>query len=174
DHKRIGEGDTGPNTGGMGTYGPAPLVTTDVMERIKVDIIARVVDGMAKEGTPFVGVIFAGVMISPDGIPSLIEINVRFGDPETQILVNLLDGDFYAFLRSAARGALDPECVHVNPNAHALCVVMAASGYPGSVKSGDLITGTEAAERLERVRVYHAGTSDQNDGLRTSGGRVLG
>jgi phosphoribosylamine---glycine ligase len=173
DHKRIGDGDEGPNTGGMGTYGPAPLVTTEIKQRIERDIIERVVDGMARDGVPFVGVVFAGVMVSPDGVPSLIEINARFGDPETQILVNLLDGDFYSFLLSAARGGLLSETVSVDPNKHALCVVMAASGYPGTVRSGDLITGIDDAEARARVQVYHAGTSDQGDGIRTSGGRVL-
>lgn len=174
DHKRIGEGDVGPNTGGMGTYGPAPLVTPAVAERVQRDIIDRVVAGMASDGVPFIGVIFAGIMVDPQGVPRLIEINTRFGDPETQILVNLLEGDFYAFLASAARGELRPDSVRVNPDKHALCVVMAAAGYPGKVRSGDVITGIEEAETLEDVRVYHAGTTDQDGRVRTSGGRVLG
>lgn len=174
DHKRIGEGDVGPNTGGMGTYGPAPLVTPAIGERIQRDIIDRVVEGMASDGVPFIGVIFAGIMVDPQGIPRLIEINTRFGDPETQILVNLLEGDFYAFLASAAGGALRPDCIRINPSNHALCVVMAAAGYPGKVRSGDVITGIDQAEALENVRVYHAGTSEHDGKVRTSGGRVLG
>lgn len=174
DHKRIGDGDTGPNTGGMGTYGPAPVVTPAVAEKVSRDIIAKIVAGMASEGRPFVGVIFAGLMISSSGEPALIEINVRFGDPETQVLVNLLDGDFYGFLKSAADGQLRTDLVYAPETRAAMCVVMASAGYPGTPRLGDAITGIEAAETLPGVSVYHAGTRVDGAAVVTSGGRVLG
>lgn len=174
DHKRIGDGDTGPNTGGMGTYGPAPLVTPLVAERIERDIIAKIVSGMAAEGRPFVGVIFAGLMVSPEGEPALIEINVRFGDPETQVLMNLIEGDFYGFLQSAATGNLKPELIDTHGQRAAMCVVMAAAGYPGTPRLGDAIEDIAAAEEVPGVSVYHAGTRLVDGRVVTSGGRVLG
>lgn len=174
DHKRIGDGDTGSNTGGMGTYGPAPVVNATVAQRVSRDIIAKIVDGMRAEGRPFVGVIFAGLMIGSGGEPALIEINVRFGDPETQVLVNLIDGDFYGLLRSAAEGELKPELVRVVDGRAALCVVMAAAGYPATPRLGDVITGVAEAELVNGVSVYHAGTRAEGDAVVTSGGRVLG
>lgn len=174
DHKRIGDGDTGPNTGGMGTYGPAPVVTPAIGERIEREIIDKIVAGMAQEGRPFVGVIFAGLMISPEGEPALIEINVRFGDPETQVLMNLIDGDFFGFLRSAASGRLQPELISIDPKRSALCVVMAAAGYPATPQAGDTIEGLEEAEGVEGVAVYHAGTRADGEQVLTAGGRVLG
>jgi phosphoribosylamine--glycine ligase len=174
DHKRIGDGDTGPNTGGMGTYGPAPLVTPAVAERIERDIIAKIVSGMVAEGRPFVGVIFAGLMVSPSGEPALIEINVRFGDPETQVLMNLIEGDFYGFLLSAANGNLKPELIETRGQRAAMCVVMAAAGYPGTPWLGDAIEGIEAAEEVLGVSVYHAGTRLLDGRVVTGGGRVLG
>jgi phosphoribosylamine---glycine ligase len=174
DHKRIGDGDSGPNTGGMGTYGPAPVVSPRVAERIEEEILAKIVAGMASEGRPFVGVIFAGLMISPEGEPALIEINVRFGDPETQVLVNLIEGDFYGLLASAAQGRLDATRVATGSERAAMCVVMAAAGYPATPRSGDPITGIEQAEHVEGVSVYHAGTRRDGDRVVASGGRVLG
>lgn len=174
DHKRIGDGDSGPNTGGMGTYGPAPVVSPQVAERIEQEIISRIVGGMAADGRPFVGVIFAGLMISPTGEPALIEINVRFGDPETQVLVNLIEGDFYGLLASAANGRLDATKVETGSARAAMCVVMAAAGYPGTPRQGDPITGIAEAEQVEGVSVYHAGTRRDGDQVVTSGGRVLG
>lgn len=173
DHKRIGDGDTGPNTGGMGTYAPAPLVTPELEARIRREIIERTVQGMATDGTPFRGTLFAGLMIAPGGEPKLLEFNVRFGDPETQVLVGVVDGDLALALEGAAAGALDANALRVAPR-HAVCVVLAAAGYPGTPETGDEIQGIEAAEQIEGVRVYHAGTRREDHRIVTSGGRVLG
>jgi phosphoribosylamine--glycine ligase len=176
DHKRIGDGDRGPNTGGMGTYAPAPLVTPELGERIRRDVFERTVRGLAEEKIRYRGVLFAGLMITPRGEPYLLEFNVRFGDPETQVLMNVLDGDLGDALDGAARGRLDPAALRVSAR-HALCVVMAAHGYPGAPRTGDVIHGLETAGGLEGVSVYHAGTRrDGNNGDRvvTAGGRVLG
>ncbi|MBN1607440.1 MAG: phosphoribosylamine--glycine ligase [Polyangiaceae bacterium] len=173
DHKRIGDGDCGPNTGGMGAYGPAPLVTPELFVRLERDFVDKIVEGMAADGAPFRGTLFAGLMITSDGEPSLLEINVRFGDPETQVLMNLLDGDLADVLDLAAQGCLSAGSVATN-DLHALCVVLAAAGYPGPVRSGDVITAIEAAEAVEGVHVYHAGTRRVGDELHTAGGRVLG
>jgi phosphoribosylamine---glycine ligase len=173
DHKRIGDGDTGPNTGGMGTYAPAPLVTPELSARIEREIIAPTLRGMAAEGAPFRGALFAGLMITAAGEPLLLEFNVRFGDPETQVLMNVIDGDFAEALDAAARGALDPVLL-APARRHAVCVVLAAHGYPGSPRSGDPIRGLERAAELEGVIVYHAGTRREGDRIVTAGGRVLG
>jgi phosphoribosylamine--glycine ligase len=173
DHKRVGEGDSGPNTGGMGAYGPAPLVTPALAERIRSEFIERAVRGMSADGTPYRGVLYAGLMISPEGEPYLLEFNVRFGDPETQVLMGLIEGDLAELFSAAARGAL-PEKLDAVSNRHALCVVLAAHGYPGPVRSGDAITGLADAERVDGVRVYHAGTRLDGERVVTSGGRVLG
>src|SRR5690606_5355753 len=130
--------------------------------------------GMVSEGRPFVGVIFAGLMISPEGEPVLIEINVRFGDPETQVLVNLIEGDLYGFLLSAATGQLKPELIQCDRHRAAMCVVMAASGYPDAPRLGDVISGLSSAEEVVGVSVYHAGTRLDGDRIVTAGGRVLG
>lgn len=173
DHKRIFEGDQGPNTGGMGTVGPAPIVTPALQARIQREIVDRTLQGMSADGAPFKGTLFAGLMIQPDGEPVLIEINVRFGDPETQVLMNLVDGDFATLLASAARGALDPSCVSVAPRA-GVCVVLAAAGYPASPRTGDVITGLDTITQ-SNVVVYHAGTRKDDQGRTvTAGGRVLG
>jgi phosphoribosylamine---glycine ligase len=171
DHKRIGEGDTGPNTGGMGTFAPAPW--NDPALKGKADeMVQRVVAGMAEEGMPYRGTLFAGLMI-PDGEePNLLEINVRFGDPETEVLMHGIDGDFAELLSAAARGELDGSC-ELN-GAHALCVILAAHGYPASPRKGDVITGLDEAAALEEVRVYHAGTRLDGERVVTNGGRVLG
>ncbi|MBK8997412.1 MAG: phosphoribosylamine--glycine ligase [Myxococcales bacterium] len=173
DHKRIGDGDTGPNTGGMGTYAPAPLVTPELGERIQREIIERAVAGMAADGNPFRGTLFAGLMITPAGEPCLLEFNVRFGDPETQVLMNVIDGDLAELLAGAAAGRMSPGSLRVSPR-HAVCVVLAAPGYPGTPRTGTPILGLDAAAALEGVRVYHAGTRLDATGCVTSGGRVLG
>jgi phosphoribosylamine---glycine ligase len=173
DHKRIGDGDTGPNTGGMGTYAPAPLVTPELSVRIEREIIAPTLRGMAAEGAPFRGALFAGLMITPSGEPRLLEFNVRFGDPETQVLMNVVDGDLAEALDAASRGALEPSLLRPAPR-HAVCVVLAAAGYPGKPRAGDVIGGLDQAEQLEGVVVYHAGTRRDGDQIVTSGGRVLG
>jgi len=174
DHKRIFDGDLGPNTGGMGTYAPTPLITPALLETIGKTVIEPVLAGMQSEGAPFRGTLFAGMMIEPSGTPRILEFNVRFGDPETQSLVGILDGDLAELLASAARGHLSPEVVRVSAR-HSLCVVMAAHGYPGQVRTGDRILGLDQAEAVEGVQIFHAGTRLREDGeLVTSGGRVLG
>jgi phosphoribosylamine--glycine ligase len=173
DHKRIGEGDTGPNTGGMGTYGPAPVVTPDIARVIDTEVVQRILRGMKNDVAPFRGTLFANVMIDRKREPVLFEINVRFGDPETQVLMNLLDGDFAELLHSAARGHLDRKAVRVNSRS-GLCVVLAAFGYPASPRQGDPITGIEEASAFDSVRVYHAGTRREGEVVRSAGGRVLG
>jgi phosphoribosylamine--glycine ligase len=173
DHKRIGDGDRGPNTGGMGTYAPAPLITDALHERIGRDVFARALAGMAADGNPFRGVLFAGLMISPESEVSLLEFNVRFGDPETQVLMAVLDGDFAEALAGAARGELSPELLDVSRD-HALCVVLAAGGYPEAPRIGDIIHGLARAEAVPGVRVFHAGTKLIAGQTVTAGGRVLG
>lgn len=173
DHKRIGDGDRGPNTGGMGTYAPAPLATPELVERARREIFAPAIAGMAADGMPFRGTLFAGLMITPSGEPVLLEFNVRFGDPETQVLMLGVRGDVGDALAGAAAGELDAGAL-VPSGAHALCVVLAAHGYPGSPRTGDVIHGLAEAERLPGVRVYHAGTALHGDEVVTAGGRVLG
>ncbi len=173
DHKRIGEGDTGPNTGGMGTYGPAAVVDEALLARIRSEVVEPVLSGMNAEGTPFKGTLFAGLMVSAQGDPLLLEINVRFGDPETQVLMDLVDGDLASLLESAARGELQPDHVRVR-RGYGMCVVLASAGYPASARKGDVISGLAKAAALEGVNVYHAGTRQQGDQVVTAGGRVLG
>ncbi|HTM45084.1 MAG TPA: phosphoribosylamine--glycine ligase [Polyangiaceae bacterium] len=173
DHKRLSNADQGPNTGGMGTYAPAPLVTQAMQQIIRTRIIEPVVQGMRADGIPFKGTLFAGLMVDRDGDPYLLEINVRFGDPETQSLVNVLQGDWAEVLLAAAQGDLRGASLHYNDQ-HAVCVVMAASGYPASVRKGDAITGLSQAATVPGVRVYHAGTARRGDDTVTNGGRVLG
>jgi phosphoribosylamine--glycine ligase len=173
DHKRIFDGDRGPNTGGMGAYAPAPLITSELFERVRREIFERALQGMAAEGNPFRGALFAGIMVTPAGDPSLIEFNVRFGDPETQVLMAVLEGDVADALDAAARGALDPSLLHVSSDP-ALCVVLAAAGYPESPRVGDAISGLAAAAAVPGVQVFHAGTSVRDGQVVSSGGRVLG
>ena len=168
DHKRAGEGDTGPNTGGMGAYSPAPVVTPD-MERLVLERIVRpTVDGMRARGTPFVGVLFAGLMIS-DGEPKLIEYNVRFGDPEAQVLMPRLEGDLLALMLATVEGRLH-EVAALWRKETALAVVMAAKGYPGAVKTGSRI-GLPPLE--EETMIFHSGTAITDGALMANGGRVL-
>jgi phosphoribosylamine---glycine ligase len=173
DHKRIGDGDRGPNTGGMGTYAPAPLVTAELARRVEREIFAPALAGMAKDGMPYKGALFAGLMVTPEGVPMLLEFNVRFGDPETQVLVMTTTGDFGDALAAAARGNLESNIIAPSGE-HAVCVVLAAAGYPDPPKKGDAITGIGAAEALEGVRVFHAGTGRRGPDVVTAGGRVLG
>src|SRR4051812_19725239 len=140
DHKRIFDGDRGPNTGGMGPYAPAPVVTPAVMQRFEEEVMVPTLRGMAAEGRPFRGTLFAGVMVTPDEQVRLIEFNVRFGDPETQVLMATLDGDLADALAAAARGRLDPTALRAS-GAHAVCIVLAAHGYPDTPRKGDVITG---------------------------------
>ena len=173
DHKRIGDGDRGPNTGGMGTYAPAPLVTPELLERVRNEIFAPAFAGMAEEGMPYQGTLFAGLMVTPDGAPLLLEFNVRFGDPETQVLVMTTGGDFAEAFAASSRGELGDKALAPSGE-HAVCIVLAAEGYPDAPKKGAVITGIEAAEALEGVRVFHAGTARSGSDLVTAGGRVLG
>ncbi|HYQ16965.1 MAG TPA: phosphoribosylamine--glycine ligase [Polyangiaceae bacterium] len=174
DHKRIFDGDRGPNTGGMGTYAPAPVVTPQVMQRFEEQVVIPTLRGMAAEGRPFRGTLFAGVMVTSDEQVRLIEFNVRFGDPETQVLMATLDGDLAEALASAARGQLDPNALRASGK-HAVCVVLAAHGYPDTPRKGDVIHGLDAAAQIAGVSVLHAGTTlDGAGNVAVAGGRVLG
>ncbi len=171
DHKRVGDGDTGPNTGGMGAYSPAPVMTPEMTARVMKDIIAPTVAGLAKRGTPFKGVLFAGLMIGVSG-PKLIEYNVRFGDPECQVLMMRLKDDLLTLLLATVDGALDKISVRWRDEA-ALAVVMAAKGYPGDYAKGSLIRGLDKATLIDGVEIFHAGTAMKNGALVANGGRVL-
>ena len=172
DHKRVFDGDQGPNTGGMGAYAPAPLLTPDQLATIERTILRPTIQGMAAEGIPYRGVLYAGLMLTPDG-PQVLEFNCRFGDPETQAILPLLDSDLFPILHACAAGNLDPAAVRWRPGA-AACVIAAAPGYPGDYPRGSLISGVEAAEALPGVVVFHAGTTHDAEGrLLTAGGRVL-
>lgn len=173
DHKRAFDDDQGPNTGGMGVFAPSPHVSAALLERIEKEIIRPTIDGLQREGHPLRGVLFAGVMITPDGDPMLLEHNVRFGDPECEALVALLDGDFAELCASVARGALDPNAVRVASNRSAVVVVFAAAGYPTAPRSGDAIHGLDRAAERPDVVVHHAGTRMDGEHVVTSGGRVL-
>jgi phosphoribosylamine--glycine ligase len=172
DHKRVGEGDTGPNTGGMGAYSPAPVVTPDVERRIHAEIIEPTLRGMAEEGAPFTGFLYAGLMIDKAGAPRVIEFNVRFGDPETQPIMQRLRSDFVDLIDAALDGRLDRAEAEWDPRP-SLGVVIAAQGYPGKPKTGDAISGLDADFGAD-VKVFHAGTKPDGDGgALTAGGRVL-
>ena len=171
DYKRVGEGDTGPNTGGMGACSPAPVITSGVHQRIMDEIIMPTVRGMAADGSPYTGFLYAGLMILPDGSPRVIEYNCRFGDPETQpIMMRLRSGLAALCLQALDRGL---EQVHTEWDPRpAVGIVMAADGYPGSYRKGDTIEGLEGAAGPDR-HVFHAGTTEQDGRILTSGGRVL-
>jgi phosphoribosylamine--glycine ligase len=172
DHKRVFDGDRGPNTGGMGAYAPAPVVTKELADRVMRTVVEPTLAGMAAEGAPFRGVLFVGLMIDR-GEARVLEFNVRFGDPETSVLVPMLDGDWLALLDGAARGDLRAARAGVRSGA-ALSVVMAAEGYPGKPRTGDVIHGLDEAARVGGAFVLHAGTARRDDGaVVTTGGRVL-
>ena len=171
DHKRVGDGDTGPNTGGMGAYSPAPVVTPEVHARIMREVIGPTVAGMAADGVPFTGFLYAGLMIGADGAPKVIEFNVRFGDPETQPIMMRLRSDFAALVEAGIDGALDGVEVDWDPRP-ALGVVMAAEGYPGTPRTGDAINSLDVPD-VEDTRVFHAGTRMEGGQAVTAGGRVL-
>jgi len=178
DHKRIGEGDSGPNTGGMGAYAPYPRTSPELLARIREDVLTPTLRALAEKGRPFRGLLYAGLMID-QGRPSVVEFNCRFGDPETQALAPLFGADFPAALRWSATGEGDPRTLEagiVAPSTEAAAsatVVLASSGYPGPYRTGDTIDGIEAAERLPETWVFHAGTQLRGDHWSTSGGRVL-
>jgi phosphoribosylamine--glycine ligase len=170
DHKRLGDGDTGPNTGGMGAYSPAPIVDAAMEARVMRTIVQPTLDGMAAAGTPFKGVLFAGLMIGRDG-PQLIEFNVRFGDPETQVVLPRLDDDFLTLLLACADGAMDEAPPRLSDKA-ALTIVIAAEGYPVAPRRGGAIDLADAAD-LPNVTITHAGTKTVDGHLVADGGRVL-
>jgi len=173
DHKRIGDGDTGPNTGGMGAYSPAEVVTPTLLGRIEHEIVRPSVNAIADEGIDFRGTLFIGLMLTPDG-PSVIEYNTRFGDPETQVVLPRLKTDLLALLWAAAHGGLAGVKLEVKPD-YAVCVVIAAKGYPDSYPKGDVITFPPASSLPPQAFVYHAGTARNPSGqIVTNGGRVLG
>lgn len=169
DHKRVFDGDRGPNTGGMGAFAPVPGIDPGLLDRVKDEIFFPVFKSLEDRGTPFTGILYAGLKLTPEG-PKVLEFNVRLGDPEAQAVLPLLEGDLYALFESAAEGRLNPEAVQVKPG-YALTVVAASEGYPGPYPKGRPIEGLEAAQG--RALVFHAGTERQNGGWVTSGGRVL-
>jgi phosphoribosylamine--glycine ligase len=172
DHKRAFDGDTGPNTGGMGACSPAPVMTESLRAQVMGTIIHPTVAAMAHEGNPYQGVLFAGLMITKAG-PKLIEYNARFGDPETQVLMMRLKSDPVPLLLACVQGGLEEVNIQLKPEA-ALCVVMAARGYPGDYKKGTVIGGLEKAGALPGIKIFHAGTRMKDDKVIATGGRVLG
>jgi len=170
DHKRIGDNDTGKNTGGMGAYSPAPVVTNELLSQIENKIIKPALAGMTNEGSPFSGCLYAGLMLTKDG-PKVVEFNCRFGDPETQVVLPLLKGDFLKLLYSSANGKLDKNAVHYSEGS-AVCIVAASKGYPDSYQKGFEITGLDINDK--KIIIYHAGTDEVDEKIVTSGGRVLG
>jgi len=174
DYKRIGDGDRGPNTGGMGTYSPSAWLDAATRERVRAEVVVPTVRGLAEDGRLFHGVLFIGLMLTAAG-PRVLEYNVRFGDPETQVLVPRLDGDWLPLLHACATGGLAALPAPRFKSEAAVCVVMAAAGYPGAVAKGDPIEGLPAAEDVSGVSVFHAGTArDALGRVVTAGGRVLG
>ncbi|WP_165644610.1 phosphoribosylamine--glycine ligase, partial [Oharaeibacter diazotrophicus] len=171
DHKRAFDGDTGPNTGGMGAYSPTPVVDAAMAERIMAEIVRPTVETLKRRGTPFVGVLFAGLMIGEGG-PKLIEYNVRFGDPEAEVILPRLRSDLVALMLAAVEGRLAEAAVDLAPDT-ALTVVMASRGYPGDYVKGSEIRGLDAAAALPGVSVFHAGTAQRDGRLVATGGRVL-
>ncbi len=172
DHKRVFDGDQGPNTGGMGAYSPAPVVTEEVRERVAREVFAPLVKELQRRGIEYRGVLYAGLMITADG-PKVLEFNCRFGDPETQAILPRWQGPFAERLLECAEGRLRPEQLAWRPDA-CVCVVIAAGGYPGPYAKGSVIHGLDEAEKLDRVVVFHAGTALRDGQVVTAGGRVLG
>jgi phosphoribosylamine--glycine ligase len=171
DHKRVGDGDTGLNTGGMGAYSPAPVVTPEVHDRIMQQVINPTLKGMAAEGMPYTGFLYAGLMITPDGQPKVIEYNCRFGDPETQPIMLRLQSDLVELCLAALEKRLDGETITFDPRA-AVGVVLASGGYPGSYSKGETITGLKDLDATDCI-VFHAGTTMKDHNMVTNGGRVL-
>ena len=169
DHKRVGDGDTGLNTGGMGAYAPAPIATNAFLDDVSRNVLQRAIDGMREEGRRFVGVLYAGLMLTPDG-PRVLEFNARFGDPETQVILPLLETDLVDVLDACAHGRLAEIDLAWKPGA-AACVVMASEGYPGAFPKGRPISGLDGS--VEDAYVFHAGTTEREGQVVTAGGRVL-
>ncbi len=172
DHKPIGEGDTGPNTGGMGACSPAPIVTDQLMSQIVREVLVPTVDGMSRNGTPYRGVLYAGLMMTQAG-PRVLEFNVRFGDPETQPILMRLKSDLLEAMCAVCDGRLDEITLEWDPRP-AVCVVMASGGYPGDYEKGKVISGLDVAAAMEDVMVFHAGSAEKDGQVVTAGGRVLG
>jgi phosphoribosylamine--glycine ligase len=171
DHKRAYDGDLGPNTGGMGAYSPSPLMTPEVVQQVMRTIVTPTVEGMRRRGAAFRGILFAGLMMTASG-PQLLEYNVRFGDPEAEVVIPRFRGDLLSWLHAAATGAL-PRAAPEFAADHALAVVLAAKGYPGTPLRGDEIRGLDRAAAQPGVQLFHAGTRRQNDRIVADGGRVL-
>jgi phosphoribosylamine--glycine ligase len=171
DHKRLRDGDLGPNTGGMGAYSPAPVVTPAIHERVMREVMWPTLHGLAAEGTPYTGFLYAGLMISPEGRPAVLEFNCRFGDPEAQPILMRLRSDLTELVDATLEGRLDRTSLDWDPRA-AVGVVLAAAGYPDAVRKGDAIHGLDAARGLAG-KVFHAGTERRGDEVVVSGGRVL-
>jgi len=171
DHKRVGDGDTGPNTGGMGAYSPAPVVTREIYERVVREIIQPTIRGMAAEGTPYTGFLYAGLMISKDAEPRVLEFNCRLGDPEAQPILLRLKTDLVDLCEAALDGKLDKIKAEWDTSV-ALGVVLAAGGYPGKYRKGEIISGLPPFP-MDNVKVFHAGTATQGGRIVTNGGRVL-
>ena len=171
DHKRVFDGDKGPNTGGMGAFAPSPLYTKDVAERTEKEILIPTLNAMNSEGFTFKGVLYVGLMLTKDG-PKVVEYNARFGDPETQVVLPLLESDLFAIMRAVREGRLAETDIRWKKES-AACIVLASGGYPGKYESGKLISGLEDAESAGAT-VYHAGTKKTDEGYVTAGGRVLG
>ncbi len=171
DHKRVGEGDQGPNTGGMGAYSPTPRATASLLAEIEATCLRPVVDELGRRGRAFSGVLYAGLMLTDDG-PKVLEYNVRFGDPEAQAILPRMQSDAYTLFRAVADGRLDPSTVAFDPRA-ALTVVLAAEGYPSRPRTGDPIQGLAEAAGRPNVRVFHAGTALDESRVVTAGGRVV-
>ncbi|PSV08879.1 phosphoribosylamine--glycine ligase [Photobacterium leiognathi] len=171
DHKRVGNGDTGPNTGGMGAYSPAPVVTQEIHDRVMKEVITPTVEGMAAEGAPYTGFLYAGLMIMSDGTPKVIEYNCRFGDPETQPIMLRMQSDLVELCLAAIDGKLDTVESKWDPRA-SIGVVLAAGGYPASYNKGDVISGLPQQE-VAGEKVFHAGTTNNQGDIVTNGGRVL-
>ena len=172
DHKRIFDGDQGPNTGGMGTIAPVPWITDANLKEIETKIVEPTLRGMNEEDRPFTGILYPGLMMTKNG-PKVLEFNARFGDPETQSYMRLLKTDLVEIIQSCVEGKLKDRKIEWHPG-YATCVVLASGGYPGNYEKGKKITGIEDAERIEGVCVFHAGTVYENGSYYTSGGRVLG
>ncbi|RME41354.1 MAG: phosphoribosylamine--glycine ligase [Planctomycetota bacterium] len=172
DHKRVGEGDTGPNTGGMGAYSPPPIATPEVLRTVERNILVPIVDALRRDDAPYGGLLYVGLMLTPGG-PKVLEFNCRFGDPETQPLLMRLESDLFELLDAAVEDRLDAVEVRWSSRS-AVCVVMASEGYPGSYEKGKRIEGLQELARLPDVQVFHAGTRRVGDAVFTSGGRVLG
>ncbi len=173
DHKRAYEGDTGPNTGGMGTYSPTPVLTDSLHQQIIKDIVEPSIAGMRAQGTPYHGILFIGLMITAEG-PKVIEYNCRFGDPEAQVILPQLQGDVGALLMAAATNRLSEVKTPGLSKEHAMCVVMATNGYPGAYEKGSIIRNLDKAGEQEGVAIFHAGTKRQDGNICANGGRVLG